>query len=99
MLIVYPEVALYRVTCHHIDSNSFEGSRRHFANCLESLKNRDRLMFMFHIESVIYEILDVFLITRERIKSHITKGIQNQIHPRKRHREGRRGTKENKKRK
>ena len=39
-------------------------------------------MFTFRIESVIYNILDVFLITLEGIKSHITKGIQNQIHPR-----------------
>ena len=55
-------------------------------------------MFILHIEGVIYEILDVFLITRERIKSHITKGIQNQIHTRK-DIEGRKETKENKKRK
>ena len=54
---------------------------------------------MFHIEGVIYEISDVFLITRKRIKSHITKGIQNQIHPRNDNREGREKTKENEKRK
>ena len=55
-------------------------------------------MFILHIESVIYEILDVFLITRERIKSHITKGIQNQIHPRNDTERGEK-TKENEKRK